>query len=97
MIVVTMHGTQNINFVTVLFVIASTSDSFHMYCNAQAMSLASQKLKFLNGGICKTIRYFQLSCKTCDQSRDMSLRGFSVLLETLYCRVGSVTFVQRLV
>jgi len=79
MIIVTMHGTQNSNFVIVPSVIASNSFSFHMYQNAQAMSMASQKFKFLNGGICKSFDNFKFSCKICDKSREMSLRGFSLL------------------
>jgi len=63
MIIVTMHGTQNTNFEIVPFVIASNSECFHMYHNAQAVLLASQKLKFLNGGICKLFDIFSFLTK----------------------------------
>jgi len=49
--------------VIVPFAIASNSDPFHMYHNAQAVSLASQKFKFLNGGICKLFGIFSFLAK----------------------------------
>lgn len=75
---VTMHNASDIKFVIVLFVV-SNYDSFHMYQNAQAMSLASQKCKLLNAGICKPFVVFHLSFKASDQSRDRAFRGFSLL------------------